>query len=178
MNNEKYEDIILRELTLEDYDDFYNYVTEEDIAEQFLFNHDKESANKRLNELVSRYKEENKPFVWAIAKGDTNELVGIISFDNVDLNNKSFSIAYGVRKEFCQHNYAYKATKILVDYAFNQLDMHRFEIACNVDNMASKMTIEKLGATLEGICRESKLYKNEFKDRYIYSILKNEWKLK
>ena len=54
--------------------------------------------------------------------------------------------------------------------------MHRLEITCNVDNIASKTVIEKLGATFEGICRESKYYDNEFKDRRVYSILKREWK--
>ena len=53
--------------------------------------------------------------------------------------------------------------------------MHRLEIAHNIDNIASQKIIEKLGAKLEGIARESKFYDNGFKDRKIYSILKMEW---
>ena len=53
--------------------------------------------------------------------------------------------------------------------------MHRLELAHNTDNISSQKIIERLGAKFEGIARESKFYNNGFKDRKIYSILKQEW---
>ena len=166
--------LILRKLELTDYDNYYDYVTDELIAKQFLFNYNEESCYKRLEELVQRYESENKPFVWAIAIRETNELVGLITLDKVSFANKNFSIAYGVRKKHRTNKYAYKASYALIDYIFNNWDMHRLEIGHNIDNIASQKTIEKLGAKPEGISRESKFYDNGFIDRKIYSILKSD----
>lgn len=168
-------DIILRKLEISDYDNFLEYVTDKKISSQFNFNYNKESAKLRLEELVKKYSEEIKPFIWAIAIKNTNEFIGIISIDSISFSNKRFSLAYGIRASFRGNNYAYIASVALIDYIFNNFDMHRLELAHNIDNIASQKTIEKLGAKFEGIARESKFYKNRFKDRKIYSILKQEW---
>ena len=171
-------DLVLRKLQLIDYEDYYDYVTDDLISKQFLFKHNEESCQKRLEELVAKYDAERKPFVWAIALKKTNELIGLISIDSISFANKKFSLACGIRKKHRSHNYAYQATFVLIDYIFNNLDMHKLEIAHNIDNIASQKTIEKLGAQLEGIARESKFYDGGFKDRKIYSILKPEWQKK
>ena len=71
--------------------------------------------------------------------------------------------------------YAYEAIVKLLDYVFNNFDMHRLELTCNVDNIASRRIIEKIGAKFEGIARESGTYDNKFVDRRVYSLLKEEY---
>lgn len=167
--------VILRKLELTDYDNYYDYVSDEKIAKQFQFNYNKQTCMERLDELVKKYENNKKPFVWAIALKNSNELVGIISIDTISFNNKRFSIAYGIRDKYRGNNYAYDASLYLIDYIFSNFDMHRLELAHNTNNVASQKIIEKLGAKLEGIARESKYYDNKFIDRKIYSILKQEW---
>ncbi len=170
-------EIILRKLESDDFNDYYNYVTDEKIAKQFNFNYNEESAKKRLVELVEKYNQDDKPFIWVIALKSNNEFIGMITVDYISYLNKRFSLAYGIREKYRGYNYAYYASKILIDYIFNNLDMHRLEISHNIDNYASQKVIEKLGAKFEGIARESKYYDGQFKDRKIYSILKDEWVL-
>lgn len=100
----------------------------------------------------------------------TDEMIGIISLDNVSFFNKNFSIAYVIRKKYCGYHYAYQFSYALIEYIFKNTDIHRLKIAYNVDNIVSKKTILKLGAKLEEFARESKFYDNAFKDRKIYSI--------
>lgn len=168
-------DLILRQLESNDYENYYEYVTDELISKQFFFNHTKESAKKRLDEILEKYNEDYKPHIWAIALKNNNEFIGIISIDTFSTMNKRFSIACGLRKKHRGHGYAYQAITALIDYAFKNLNMNRVELAHNIDNIASQKTIEKTGAKFEGIARESKFYDNKFKDRKIYSILKSEW---
>lgn len=169
------ENIVLRKLETSDLDAYIDYMMDDKIKKQFNFNHTKESATERLNELVKKYEEERKPFVWAIADKQTNELLGIISIDNHSFVNHSFSLAFGITEKYRGHGYAYEASYNLISYIFSNWEMHRLEIAHNIDNIASQKTIEKLGAQLEGVARESKYYDGAFKDRKIYSILKREW---
>lgn len=167
--------IVLRKLELFDFASYFDYVTDETISKQFNFNYNQESAKNRLEELVEKYTKDNKPYIWVIALKSTNEFIGMITVDTVSFTNKRFSLAYGIRKKYRGNNYAYLASVILIDFIFKNFDMHRLELAHNVDNIASQKIIEKLGARFEGVARESKLYNNVFKDRKIYSILKQEW---
>lgn len=169
------ERIVLRKLEVFDLDSYLEYVRDVQIRKQFNFEYTEKTATERFNELIKRYDEERKPFVWVIASLENDNLLGIISADDYSFVNKSFSLACGVMERYRGHGYAYEAARYLISYIFTHLGMHRLEIAHNIDNIASQKTIEKMGAKFEGIARQSKYYDDEFKDRKIYSILKNEW---
>lgn len=169
------ERIVLRKLEVFDLDSYLEYVRDVQIRKQFNFEYTEKTATERFNELIKRYDEERKPFVWVIASLENDNLLGIISADDYSFVNKSFSLACGVMERYRGHGYAYEAARYLISYIFTHLGMHRLEIAHNIDNIASQKTIEKMGAKFEGIARQSKYYDGEFKDRKIYSILKNEW---
>ena len=165
----------LRALEEKDFDLYLKYVNDNDINKQFLFNYDLNDARKRFNEIIEKYKSDEKPYIWVISLKETNEFIGIISLDKISFKNNNFSIACGVLKEFRNKGYGFEATKYLIDYAFKKLKMHRLELGHNIDNFASEKVFEKLGAKFEGIARESKFYDGVYKDRKIYSILDNEW---
>lgn len=170
-NNE----IILRKLENNDFDRYFEYVMDEEISSQFNFNYNRETAKLRFDEIIKKYSNDVKPFIWVIALKETNEFVGMITVDTFSNINKRFSIAYGIIKKYRGNNNAYKASRLLIDYMFDKLDMNRVELAHIIDNIASQRVIEKLGAKYEGVAREFKFYINGFKDCKIYSILKNEW---
>ena len=169
------ENIVLRPLENLDLDSYIKYVNDNDINKQFLFNYDIEGAKNRFNEIINKYNEEIKPFIWAISLKNTNEFIGVITIDKISFKNKNFSIACGILKEHRKKGYGFDATRHLINYAFKNLDMHRLELGHNIDNLASENVFKKLGAKFEGIARESKFYDNVYKDRKIYSILCDEW---
>lgn len=170
--------LLLRKLKNSDFNEFWDYVNDPDIKKQFFFDHSEETARIRLQEIV--LKSDNQPNlnVFGIALSRNDELIGIISLDKVSFSNKNCSLAYGLRKKYRHNGYMYLAVSVLIDYIFDNLDIHRIELACNIDNIASKKTILKLGALFEGTSRESKFYDGKFKDGLIFSILKDEWKRK
>ena len=59
-------------------------------------------------------------------------------------------IGYRVLEEFRGHGYAERACRLVVPLALAH-GMTMLRITCNPDNLASKRTIEKLGATLLGV---------------------------
>lgn len=171
----KTKNLILRDLKISDYKEYFDYLTDDLIRKQFLFDYDEESCKEKLNNIVKKYQQEIKPFIWAVTLNNNNELIGIISLDNVSFDNKSFSVSYGLRSKYRGKGYMYESVYELIDYMFNYFDFYRVELAHNIDNIASHKIIEKLGAVFEGVARESKLYDGIFKDRKVYSILKREW---
>lgn len=131
----------------------------------------KEEYKEKLKEIIKTNKE-----TYAISLKETDELIGIISADNIDENSKNYSLSYGIREKFRKQGYAYEAIYKFIDYYFKEKNMHRVRLGCLLDNIGSQKLYEKLGAKKEGIEREAKYYDNKFKDKTIYSILKSEWK--
>jgi ribosomal-protein-serine acetyltransferase len=68
-----------------------------------------------------------------------------------------------------------KACKLLIDYAFAELDLNRIEIRCSVENTRSAAIPERLGFTLEGVLRQSHMRNGRLHDFSIYGLLRSEW---
>ena len=107
-----------------------------------------------------------------------NQLVGMIGYLYWDFSNKQTEIGYWLAKDATGHGIMTRATRALVDYAFQQLDLHRIIIRCAVGNEKSCSVAKRLGFTHEGIARESNRLHNQWVGMNIYSILKKEWQTK
>ncbi|MFB6159047.1 MAG: GNAT family N-acetyltransferase [Candidatus Nanohalobium sp.] len=67
------------------------------------------------------------------------------------------------------------AGELIIDYAFNQLEVHRFEGNFLEDNHASRKLHEKLGFKHESTKRDFLYLNGEHKDLIVNSILREEW---
>jgi len=72
--------------------------------------------------------------------------------------------------------YGTEAVKLLSDYLFLSKDIVRIQAQTDPRNVASKRVLEKAGFTIEGILRKSLFVRGEWRDRALYSILREEWK--
>lgn len=69
-----------------------------------------------------------------------------------------------------------KAKKLLIDYAFDTLNLNKLFVVTNEDNIASIKVQQKFGYLLEGRLRQEYITSNgEFKDRLYFGLLKNDW---
>lgn len=76
-----------------------------------------------------------------------------------------------------KHNgkgYATKAVKLIVDYAFNELKLHRIEAGVMPRNKASIRVLEKAGFHKEGIARKNVKIKGKWEDHQVLAIIHPE----
>ena len=71
--------------------------------------------------------------------------------------------------------YAVEASRVLLDFAFNTLGLHRVWGKCHSANGASARVMEKLGMTREGTIREHVWMRDHWRTSYLYGILDREW---
>jgi diamine N-acetyltransferase len=64
----------------------------------------------------------------------------------------------------------------MVDYLFLSRDTMRIQACTDTRNLASQKVLEKAGFKKEGTMRKYFFIRGEFRDAYLYSILKEEWK--
>jgi RimJ/RimL family protein N-acetyltransferase len=68
--------------------------------------------------------------------------------------------------------YGTEATRLLVDYLFLSKNLIRIQAHTDARNMAS----QNVGFKKEGIIRKSVFARGEWRDRALFSILREEWK--
>lgn len=66
---------------------------------------------------------------------------------------QSINIGYWMGSRHTRRGLMTAAVKASVDFAFNQLNLHRVEAACQPDNWASLRVLEKAGFEREGFAR-------------------------
>ena len=113
---------------------------------------------------------------WAVIHKESNECIGQIAFFWVDSENHFAEIEYCIGQAFQRKGLATEATKTIVDFGFNKINLHKVQISVKEINPASRRVIEKCGFTYEGTLRDYFFSSGKYISRLYYSLLRSEWK--
>jgi RimJ/RimL family protein N-acetyltransferase len=72
--------------------------------------------------------------------------------------------------------YATETTQLMIDYLFLSKEIARIQAIVDVRHVASQRVLEKAGFQREGTMRDESFDRGEWRDFYLYSILRREWK--
>ena len=100
--------------------------------------------------------------------------VGVIGIINIDKKKGEYYITLG-EHDYKRKGISYEASKLILDYAFNNLKLEKVWLCVDEKNIAARKLYEKVGFKLEGILRKDIYFKGEMINRYMYGILKEEW---
>ena len=68
-----------------------------------------------------------------------------------------------------------EASKLILHYAFKELELNRVYLFTETDNMAAQRLFEKVGFVKEGCIREDIISHGRFVDRFVYGICRDEY---
>lgn len=100
------------------------------------------------------------------------ELVGVVGYHYVNYANKKATIGYWLDKDSQGKGIMTAAVNLIIKYGFENLDLHRVEIMCAVENEASNAVALRLGFEKEGTIKESEWVDDHFVDQNIYGKLR------
>ncbi len=138
---------------------------------------------KTLGEQEKRFEREQIRFpeyvsfeIWH--KKDSKPL-GIIGLGHIDWIN-GWANAYIIigEKDYWGRDIATEATELLVEYAFNELNLNKIHGGVTVENIGSWSVAEKIGFELEGIEKEEIYVDGKYLDNKTFRLLKEDWKQK
>lgn len=102
------------------------------------------------------------------------EPVGMVHLFDIH-SGESGTLAYWMLPEYRGEGYATEGAELLVDYAFQNLALHRI-FAWTIDyNEASQSLLRRLGFSHEGTHREDFFRNGEYHDSEHYGLLVSEW---
>jgi RimJ/RimL family protein N-acetyltransferase len=117
---------------------------------------------------------EEKSFI--IEKKDGSKIGFITHFYVLHVAGRQLEIGYSLLPNERGKGYGTEATQLMVDYLFLSKDTMRIQAQTDPRNVASHKVLEKVGFKNEGTLRKSFFMRGEWRDAYIYSILREEWK--
>jgi [ribosomal protein S5]-alanine N-acetyltransferase len=130
--------------------------------------------------LVSEYiEEQNKSprssYVFCIEQAETKQFIGLIALNLAKPKFKRAEVWYNVHVAYWRKGYATESLKKLIEFGFNELQLHRIEAGCAVENIYSAKVLEKAGMNKEGMKRKNLPIRGEWIDSFFYSILDEEF---
>jgi ribosomal-protein-serine acetyltransferase len=103
------------------------------------------------------------------------ELAGAIGFHDYSTVDRSAHIGYWISKDFEGQGIITRCCRVLIDHLFDDLDLNRVQINCNVENTRSRAIPERLGFRSEGIQYQAEFLNGRFHDWAVYAMLREEW---
>ena len=122
------------------------------------------------------HREHGSEYVFAIADVVSDEAMGIICLRHIDGAMRTAEIGTWLRRDRWGSGVNAEAKRLMFDFAFNRLRLHRVEARIAVENQRSRRAFERLGATREGTLKESFFKDGRYHDQHLYVVLEQDWR--
>jgi len=115
------------------------------------------------------------PFV--VVRNDTDEVVGMTTFCNVDADNRRVEIGWTWLAQSAQRTGMNRECKLLLlTHAFDALGCIAVEFRTHWMNQPSREAIARLGAKQDGVLRShQRMPDGSLRDTVVFSIIESEW---
>ena len=115
-----------------------------------------------------------KKYVFSVNKQE-NEFIGLVGINIGKPKHKNAEIWFKLHLNYWNMGFATEMTNAILRFCFHDLELHRIEAGCAVENIASKNVLEKIGMTNEGLSRKILPIRGQWFDGYKYAILDTDY---
>lgn len=136
----------------------------------------KEELKRYISKAIEA-RENNTDYPFIIFNKRTQTYAGSTRFYDVQLKHQTLQLGYTwIGKEHQGTGLNKNAKFLLLEFAFEKLDIERVEFRADNDNKKSIAAMQAIGCKIEGILRSNGLRTNGTRrDSIVLSILKEEW---
>jgi RimJ/RimL family protein N-acetyltransferase len=122
-----------------------------------------------------RLAEEGSGARLAVDRTEDGQFIGWCSLTRWNPTFRSASLTYCLDAPAWGHGYATEASRALLAWAFDTLDLNRVQAEADTRNAASARVLEKLGFVREGTLREDCIVNGDVSNSWVYGLLRREW---
>ncbi len=107
---------------------------------------------------------------------DNDMIIGFALLNDIEWNNRSANLVLAIAEnDFKNMGLGTETLQILLDFAFNELNLNRIGVSMISNNERALHLFEKSGFVIEGSMRQAVLRDGIKLDKIFMSILKAEW---
>jgi len=168
----------LRALEFSDGEQLRTWRNDPEIADKF-FSQDSISSIKQatwMEMIVNR----STGFEWMIELKDDKRMeymvVGTLGIENIDYRNSHAEyVRHIIDKAHRRNGYAYEAEILLLQYAFNYLNLNKIYCKAFCDNNEVIKLHQKTGFKEVGVWKEHIFRNGSYRDVLLLEVLRQEW---
>lgn len=169
--------LVLRRTVKSDIDEFFFIQLNPNIRKYLGTNRlgdDLEKNRKYFNE--EKYNELNY-YRWTIVRKEDNKILGCIYLNIHDEKARTAGIDYWIREDAWGNGYTTEASRKILNFAFDTLNINRIESCGGKDNPGTYKVMEKIDLKYEGERKEGIFYYyGGLENLVLYGITKEEYK--
>ena len=115
---------------------------------------------------------------FGIVPDDADGAIGIFQLRQLEPGFATAEWGFALGSSFWGTGLFAAGAKLVADFAFDQVGVHRLEARAAVLNGRGNGALKKIGANRECILRKSFLRNGEYLDQVLWTILADDWRLK
>lgn len=112
---------------------------------------------------------------WVISPKEVDIAIGECCLWNFDGSYKCAEIGYELHADHWNRGIMAEALSAILNFGFEQMDLHRIEACPLVTNGRSSRLLVKLGFKPEGTLRERQAFRGMFVDQMYFGLLRVDW---
>lgn len=169
--------VLLREPRDEDAELVYELVRDPEVT-RFLAIDPPESPDDTRYFIAKcrEHREQDREYVFVIADVASDEPMGVTGLRHLDRPMRTAQIGTWVGRRHWGQGVNAEAKRLLLEFAFGTLRLHRVEARIAVQNHRSRRAFERLGGRCEGLLKESFFKDGGYHDQHLFVVLEQDWR--
>jgi len=168
----------IRAIEKTDIDEIMKWVNDREVMDNLIMRYpvSRYQEEKWIEKALDDPNPRNK--VFAIETKDGVYLGGI-GLHRIDWENSNTEVGIVIgNKEYWNKGYGTDAMFTILDFAFNQMNLHRVYLRVFEYNQRGVRSYQKCGFKKQGVLREDRYIRGEYRDTVMMGILRDEFNKK
>lgn len=160
----------LRSLSLDDASYMDEYINDTDISNNFKFTR-YPFPDGSFKCFIENSWNDKTNLHYAV---EADEYAGTISLKNINIIDRTAEYAVVIRKKFWGTGVAREATKQIIDYGFNTINLNKVYLNVLASNIRANKFYKKMGFKFEGTFKKHVFINGKYEDLNWYCVFKEK----
>lgn len=171
--------IYLRGLQLQDVGDrYYSWLNDPEVN-QYLETRFLLQSKEVISDFVKSKQSNTNEILWAICEKENNRHIGNIKLGPMNWYHRFADISLFIGEKDCWFKgYSSESISLVVDFAFNTLNLHKVKAGAYSPNLGSIRSFEKNGFSHEGLLKNHFYSNGSYVDGVLLGLSYEDYKLK
>jgi RimJ/RimL family protein N-acetyltransferase len=168
--------VYLRTLERDDLDLFWQWFADREVTRYSMGMLIFPFSKAETQEWLERTIHDKQVLSLGIVEKASNQLIGYAGITSISNINRSGEYYLFIGNKGCwSKGYGTEVTKLIVNYGFRSLNLHRIMLTVFASNIAGIKVYTKTGFKEEGVMRQANYREGMYHDVIMMSILRPEW---
>jgi RimJ/RimL family protein N-acetyltransferase len=167
--------VILRELRATDARPLFALLTTEEVSRFISPPPTSVEGFERFIAWAHRQRRAGSYVCFAVTLKGDDTAIGIFQLRELEPGFGTAEWGFAIGSPYWGTGVFQEGAELLVDFAFEAVEVHRLEARAAVRNGRGNGALRKIGAVQEGLLRKSFLKNGEYLDQVLWTILDEDW---